>query len=646
MADSIEKTPREIGEKEKGILDGFIKYKTHRQKVWDPIAAKCEKFVYGDQWSTEHKTKLKKEGRAPSVFNQVLPAIDAISGHHIRNTVDLVAKPVDKHGDIILADILTTVIKNVEWQNGVTSERRFQVFDGLTTGIGVKEIWLENDLELQNVIRVAQDSPWHWYFDPRMQKYDLRDCKKIYKEVWMSLEEIRTIYGDEVADKLHMPESENDLSNMPEYSVKPSWDSNSTDYGNSRFDGVNDYDFNQKLLQGGYDPEQGLFRVLEEYEKKYDRIELYWDDIQKRVISVDELPKEVRKELKGRTKSMRKGYIKLTTLIADSVIAQETDIRSKKNEDVEFYDLINVYFAYWMNGKYFGAVENLLYPQEDVNKHFSQILNILNSYANSGLDYEESALVNPEDEARLPDLLAQTGAARKWADGALTGGKVRPIQPHEAPQTLFTLVGLKEEAIRYISSTPQSFQGNSQRGESGRARQSDIDQASMKQLGLIENFRETQRLEGKAYLYWIQNYYNSEMLLRIVGDEYEKNSQEVMINMQYYDKIINDVSIGRYDITLEHEARTQSERERNRFMLIELSNTVPQYADLIAEEVLMLSDVPQKDKLLAKWQQRQQLIQQQMMMGGQPAQNTARGPIQSAPRPERGPRRMPQVMGG
>ncbi len=641
--------PRVLGEKEKAVLEGFLRYKLHREKTWDKIARRCEAFYYGDQWSGEHKNKLQEQRRAPSVFNHILPVVDSIVGHQIQNRVDLVAKPVDRFGDVILADILTSIIKNIEWRNGVSLERRFQFLDGIVSGVGVKEIWLENDLDLQNVVRVEQKANRHYYFDPRMEKYDMRDQRKMYKEVWMSREDIELTYGKEVAKKIKMPEKADELPELPVVEAKPTWDASSNDYGNLD-NGINDSEFTKKMLEAGYDSEAGLYRVVEEYKKEYERIELFIDPATNTPVRLDEMPEEFRKSMKGLTKTVVKSYIKLTTVIADSVVAVEADIKSKKNQDVEFFHLFNVYFPYWLNGKYWGAVENLLYPQEDINKHYSQIIHILNSYANSGLDYEEGALADPNDEMRLPDLLAQNGTAIKWAEGALTGGKVRPRQPHEAPQTLFTLVAQKGELTRYVSSTPLAFQGNSKRGESGRAREADIGQASMKQLGLIDNFRETQRLEGKAYLYWIQNYYKSEMLIRVVGDEYGRGMQEIMLNMQYFDRIINDVSIGVYDITLEHEQMTQSERQRNLWMLNEMARSNPQYADIISKYQMMLSDTPYKEKILQEWEQRQQmLIQQQQiaMMQGQPGiirPPINRGPIQTAPRPGSGTRRMPVQM--
>lgn len=631
-------TPQ-VDDKAKRVIQGFNEYRTARERTWEKIAKKAARFYWGDQWSAEAKHKLTSQKRAPTVFNQILPVVDMIVGHQIQNRVDLVAKPVDKDGDVILADILTSTIKNIEWQNNSTFERRFQFLDGVATGIGVKEVWMEPDDDLQPLIRVEQKSPWHYYLDPKVEKYDYRDGHKIYKEAWMSPREVALNFGAKVARQLSFPDQRTE--EYPSNTVPATWDKNPSDYGNRR-DSADD-SADDEWMRRGYDVKNRLVRVIEEYEKIFERVEMIYDSTTSKGVRLDTLSPMEQELLQGEAIPVVNSYIRLTTIVGDSVVAQERPIRSKKGRSVEFYHLFNLYFPYWLNGKYWGVIENLMYPQEDINKHYSQIIHILNSFANSGLFYETDAM-SETVKAELEDKLATNGVAIELEEGGL--GKIREIQRHEPPQALFNLTASKTELTKYIASVPDSFQGIAKRAQSGRAKEAEVNQASVKLLGVIENFRETQRLEGKACLWWVQNFYTSERLIRVLGTGNDRDMQEVELNKVAFGQIFNDVSIGKYDITLEFEGKTQSERERNKFMLIELSNTVPQYADIIAEEVLELSDSPRKERILQKWQERQQMIQQQAMAqaGGGAFGEPATGPIQSAPRPGRGPRRMPAGM--
>lgn len=618
----------------KEVMDDFAIYQTYRQRTWEKIARKCEKFYYGDQWSAGDKQVMYDQKRAPAVFNNVLPVIDLIVGYQVSTRVDLAAKPVDKHGDVILADIITSVIKNIEWINNSGFECRFQFLDGLVAGFGIKENWIEPDADLQPVIRTEQKSPWHFYLDPGFEKYDYRDAKKLFKETWMSKEDIELTFGKKVAKQVQFPESR--LGQIAIMDTPSRWDRNSDDYGNRSSPGG---DFDSEATRTGYDMKRNLVRVIEQYEKKYDRVEMYFDPETHTAKMVDELTEMEQDLVQDSIIPMVVGYIRMTTVIGNSIVAQDKEIKSKKSGNVEFYHLFNMYFPYWLNGKYWGVIENLIYPQQDVNKHYQQIIHILNSYANSGLYYEEGAMA-PEDEAGLEDRLARTGAAIKLAEGGLA--KIKEIDRHEAPQTLFSLVGLKAEMMKYISAAQDAIQGQSRRAQSGKAKESEVTQSAMKLQGIVDNFRETQKLEGKADIWWIQNFYTGERMVRVLGDEYGQDMQSIELNKSMFGELFNDVTIGRYDITLEFEGKTQSERDRIKYLLVELSNTVPQYADIIAKYVLQYSDMPQKEKILQEFEQRQQLMQQQaqqaLATGQPPVQfgGKARGGIQGAPRPGRG----------
>jgi hypothetical protein len=214
------------------------------------------------------------------------------------------------------------------------------------------------------------------------------------------------------------------------------------------------------------------------------------------------------------------------------------------------------------------------------------------------------------------------------------------LSPHDAPQTYAYLIASEKDDVKYISGANDAIQGISKRAQSGRAKQSEIEQSAVRLQNIVHNFRKTQKLCGKAIVWWIQNYFTEEKLIRVMGDESMGTQEEIVINKRAFGQIFNDVTMGEYDISLEYEGRTQSERERNKFMLVELSNTVPQYADIISKWVLKLSDVPQKDDLLREFEMRQQMIQQQMSMGAMPQQGNQPQNV----RPSRGVRRQPATM--
>lgn len=618
-----------IDEKAMKILENFAMYKGERARVWDKIAGKAYRFYWGDQWSLEDKNIMLSRKRAPAVFNHIMPTIDLIVGHQIQTRVDLVAKPVDRFADPIMADVLSSVIKNIEWMNNATLERRFQFLDGLISGFGALEMWYDFDRDLEGELRVKQLSPWHFYLDPDFEKYDYTDARMVFKETWMHPDDALIVYGKSVMNQVRIPDVDGIYG--PTVNAPPSWDAASNDYGNR------DVEWDEEEAhRTGYDKHGKRIRILEMYTIEHERVEYVYDPRDGMVKSIDDFPEITRGSLKSRSFKRNERHVHLKTLVGDSVIAVNQAIRA-----TEFNQVFNFYFPYFVNGKYWGAVENLFYPQEDINAHYSTIIHIVSSLANSGILYEDGAFPT-EIEDDLEELLAINGTAIKLNEGGLA--KIKEREKHEAPVTFQNMIASKGELVKFISGAHDAIAGQAQRQESGRAKEALINQSAMKLTGIIDNFRESQRLCGKAYLEWIRNYYTEPRLVRILGIDGNRNMQEVELNKQAFGKIFNDVSIGKYDVTLDFEGKTQSERERNARLLVELANTVPQFADIIGRLVLEHQAIPFKDQILAEWAQRQQQLQQAQQMAAMQGQTTtqaggARGGIQGAPRPSSGPRR-------
>lgn len=621
------------------IYQDFLMYKKcKKRRDWEQMGEKAARYYYGDQWGSSDKAKLHRQRRAPAVFNRVLPAIDLLVGHQIQGRVDLVARPVDEYSDVEIASFITAAIKNIETSNNATFERRWQFLDGLITGIGVKEIYWDTSENIDGETKVAQGAPWHYYLDPQTEKYQYTDAHKLFKETWMDIKtDVKRIYGKKVVDMLGVPTKEM-ITEFTTIQARSTWDDNNTDYDNRDMGAFESDD--EMLMNYGYDMKRGKVRIVEQYEMVYETVDVVYDMQTKQIRRLDEVLEEERDLFKDFSIPRTFKNVHLTTLIGMDLIVQDVDL-----QETEFYQLFNFYYPYWFNGKIMGVIENLMYPQDEINKRHSQILHILNSFANTGMFYETGAFPN-HVLAELDDLIAQNGATIEVNEGTISQGKIKQIEPHDIPHTLQAIILNEKEDIKDISAASDAISGISQRAQSGAAKDREINQSAVKLLGIIDNFRETQRLEGKAYLHYIQTYWTEERMIRVLGDEGDMQTLE--FNKRLFDKIFNDVTIGKYDISLEFEGKTQSERDRNKGMLIELSKTVPEYAPLIAEEIIRLSDVPQKTKLIQKMeQQRQQqaMMQQQMaQMGMQQPNTTRRGPIQSAIRPSRGMKRTPAMV--
>lgn len=616
---------------------GYKSYKTHRNTSgWDSNAKKSENFYFGDQWDSGTKRMLSSQRRPFSVFNMILPAVDSLIGHHIETRVDMVAKAIDRFADPYIAKFLTQTFKYIENLNDVPFERKAQFIDGLITGIGVKENWHEEDVIGEGKIKVEQKSPWNFYLDPNFKRYDYSDAQRLYRDSWLTKKQIEVTYGKEIAKDIQIPDRET-LKEYPLHLIEKGYNEN-TDYGNISGT-MSEAPIDDQMYEMGYDIQGNLIRVIEEYEKRWEEVEYYFNPETSKWDKVDMLTDEEKELVKNLTIKKYEPHIHITTIIGIKVVQDEA------LEATEFYHIFNFFFPYFVNGKYMGVIENLWYPQEEINKRHSTIVHILTSIGNSGIFFTDEAFSKATEED-IATKLAKTGWAIK-VDSLYDNQNRKTIEQREPPQVpdIYTrLIEMEKENIKYIPGALDQLQGIGRRKESGVAKRTEIERGITRLSGMIENFFKTQRLEGKAYIWWIQNKFTEEKMIRIYGDKIGDTEEEIVLNRRAMGQIANDVTIGEYDVVIAFEGRTRTEREHTYWKLIELANTTPQYADIIGEIVLDYFDLPEKDKIKQKWVERQQILAQERMMGMMPQQSPNRGPITTATRPSRGPRREPQKL--
>jgi hypothetical protein len=555
----------------------------------------------------------------------------------IQQQAELVAKPVDRFTDPALASIMTAVIKNIQEFNDGDFQSKQQFTDGIICGLGVKEIFPDVEETIEGDIRSVQDSPWHYYLDPRFEKYDYSDGRTVDKEIWMTHEEIEQTYGKKVLKQLPARAEFSEIELLTER-VRQSFDVSTNDYGDrDLFFGGEINTHQDSLLRHGFDFNNKTIRIIEHYEMMHEKEKIFFNSSTSETIRFDDMSEEEQELIRDLTVERKTKHIRLTTVVGGTVLAEDVDL-----EATEFHQLFNFYFPWFLNGKYWGIVENLFDPQDEINYKHSTMNHILATHDNSGVYYEEEA-VDPDQEAGLKNELGQTGMATKVLDV----DKIKEKQVKDVPPSMWRDMEFSHQFIKHESGASDAIAGTVPRQQSGRAKQQEIAQSAVKLAPIIDNLHKSMKLEGLAFIHWIQNFYAEERVIRIMGTPQGGAPEELIINSPAFGQIFNDTSIGKYDITLEFEGKTQSERERTKFFLTELANTVPQFADIIAMQVLQYSELPQKEAIIAQFQQRQQQIAQQAAQeGGAPQGGGGRGPIQSAPRPSQGPRRQSVAAGG
>lgn len=617
------------------VYDNYQRAKAYRSRIgWDKKAHESVDYFFGDQWTDDEKRELALSRRAPAVFNMILPVVDTITGNHIEGRADLIAKPVDQYTDPELADMTTGVIKNIEQTNDVVYIERDQFMDGMFTGIGIKEMNYNEDSGINGKLDVFQTFSWDIFLDPSFTKYDYSDGNILIKRKWLSEKDVKRIYGKKVADKINF-DSQSIREAIPEQIASSTWDDNVTDYDNRTGRTPLSDRFDEYAVRYGYDPKNRMVLALEQYEHEWEEVE-YYMDADGQWQNADVLSEEEYAFVEDMIVKKQEQYVRITTIVG-MVLAED-----KKTDVPHINKMFNLFFPYFYRGKYMGIIDNLKYPQDEINKEHSTIIHILNSMANNGVFYQEGAF-DEETEASLETELAKNGTAIKMAQMYDDSGHPMYVERSgtQVQPEFERIIARGKEDIKYIGAAFDNMQGRSERRESGAAKRIEVERASLRMAGIQDNFFRSKKMAGRAYVWWIQNRYTDERVIRIMGERPGEQDLQITINHDAMGTMFNDMTIGEYDLVLEFEGKTVSERERWYYRMIELANVVPMYAPILGREVMRNSGLPKAEEIVNEMVQMQQQ-QQQMAAAGANIPNRG-GPITSAPRPSRGPRRQPQA---
>jgi hypothetical protein len=182
------------------------------------------------------------------------------------------------------------------------------------------------------------------------------------------------------------------------------------------------------------------------------------------------------------------------TAIADNV---------RLHDDWSPYEHFTVvpYFPYFRRGQTVGLVENLLGPQEMLNKISSQELHVVNTTANSGWKVKTGSLKNMTIE-ELETRGAETGLVIEADDVA----NIEKIQPNQTPQGLDRVSYKAEEHIKTISGVSDYQTGQAREDVSAKAVQLNQSRGMVNLAKPMDNLQRSDYIIARNVLDLVQAY--------------------------------------------------------------------------------------------------------------------------------------------
>ena len=579
---------------------------------WVDDADKYDSFYTGDQWDSADLSILREEGRPALTINKILPTISAWIGEQTSRRADIKFKP-KKDGAAAFA--LTKLSMAVDDANNYHWLETEYFTDGCITDRGYIRVLINTDSNIAGDIVYKVLNPRQVLLDPTARGYDPKGWREWTYVDWVSMDEIKATYGDEVAGKV----KDIAATETGTYGI------DSVILEEHRFGDANKAAASSWTLQAGAHEGESIkkVRIITREYKRFERVPHFVDYNTSDVRRVPETWDEER--VASFAEQMELGIVmRVASQIYITVSVDKTVLHHSKSPYKTFS--IIPYFPYFRRGKPFGVVRNLISPQEQINKLESQELHIVNTTANSGWMLESGSLVNMSAD-ELREQGAKSGIVLEYAQDR---DKPEKIQPNTVPTGIDRISAKASNHIKEISSISDSVLGMDSPEVSGVAIRMKQNRGNVQIAGPMDNLARTRSMLAYKKLELIQQFYTEERVIQYTDmTDPEAPDQELMLNqIDAAGDIINDVTIGTYEVVV-GTAPARDVFEESQFAeALELRNAgvaIPddvvvahsslENKDDIAERVREASGQgTPSDEEIAMMQMQQQLNQQMQMI--------------------------------
>lgn len=559
---------------------------------WRDEAREDFEFVAGQQWSEADKDAFRESGRPAITINRIKPLINVLLGYQMLNRYDIDFLPrTSDDGD--LCKVRKGVTKYIMDTCGYDDQESMAFLDAAIGGIGWFDVGYKFDPEIgDGEAHITREDPFGIYPDPEAHKPDFSDAKYICRAKWVDKDELKTVY----------PEHADDI------------DAQCAVYDKAEKQEIADTDplWYRKDLQ--------KVRLVECWYKVRQPKSFYF------LTDGSTVPQsEVRVEmfLSGQIAGEKTVYVNAVKVCVfmDRILLEDID-SPYKHGDFPFVPIVCFHFGH--DDIPAGFVRDLKDPQREINRRRIQGLHILNVTGNGGGFIEEDAM----SEAQFNDFKkngAIPGHFTKVRPGTISQSKIMERSIANPPAALINAEAQATSDLTAISGINEALMGTDIPAQSsGRAIELKQKQAITHIAPMFDHLRKAKK--KIAYLLWgkrghkgiIPQYYTDDKIYRVEG---ENGQQFVHVNQQVMQQdprtgqvihqILNDLSIGEFDIVVSDTGASTTQRQAQMWSLVDAVQKLGVPGDLVFDIILDLSDLPNKADIKQRWQQRQQAGQQQ-----------------------------------
>lgn len=547
----------------------------YKDSYFQKMAKEDSDFKNGEQWTKEEKHILEEELRPVLTFNLTKSSCDLIMGMNEDNKIVHRASPFEPT-DAFLCDVLNDLSDYVVQSNNFDEEQDGALESAVVCGRGWVAIDFQPDPKRFGEIQMTEiDVPVHEvHFDPSARRPTLEDASFIVWDRWMTQEDFKIRFPNvtqkKMNDMLELGSNFSATTDPLNEDGIPVSDSESTDYDREI---GSDIDF--------YDRGRNMLRVVHmeywEYYKKYFAFN-------PEVGSFVEIPAIPTAEQKEKFRETFKEEMTIETMFDKRVrwlqfIGDEILYDDLSPLPFDGFSLVPV-IAYRDTSKrtnnHYGVVRLIKDPQREVNKRWSQALNMLNQQVQPGVYAETDAFVDEQQASqsmKVPGEITWTNA------GAITGGKIKERTVPAFPNAPMQMEQFSQDIIKKITGiNPDLLGQDSGRQEPGVVVRMRQQQGMTLLKPLFRNFNFAKQELFKRQLAIIMTYMPDQQILRVLGQNDRYQIQEdgsIVDTATNMVADLRDVRNLEYNVIAEPSSANVSKRMLELEALLQMQERIP-----------------------------------------------------------------------
>jgi len=597
----------------------------NRDSAWQRDARGDFEFYTGEgQWSSDEKAILEEELRPVLTFNLTKSQVDLVIGMSEENKTIPRATPVDP-SDGFLAEVLNDAIDWIRDTEDFDAEESAALESATICGRGYVAVdFVPDPKRFGEIIMkeiVVPVSEVH--VDPSARRPGWDDAAAVYWDRWLTKEDFKMKFPK--VSNLKVEQMANEVDTFG--TVMLSGDSVQSAFEPEVDFESDDSDYDDPLDMRFFDRTNNQIRVVHmEYWETFKRYFIYREETGK----FEEVPQDLK------LSDVKKQY--LQEYGQPATVESLTDKRVRwfifTGKEILYDDVSPLPYPGFSimplmafrdvsqrTANHFGLVRLIRDPQKEINKRWSQALNLLNQQVQPGVFAETEAFVN---EKQAEQSMRTAGAITYINPGAISAGRIKERTVPNFPNAPMQMEQFSQDILKKITGINPDLLGQDRgRQEPGVVVRLRQQQGVMLLKPLFRNFNNMKKALFKRHLAIVMAYMPDEQILRILGqtDRYVIDKNGIITDKLTQNQAnIRDVRNLEYNIIGEEAPGNMTKRMLELSAFLEMQQQgLPVPPDMIIEKM----DIAETDK--TKWlqyienQMKQQEQQQQEMMAAQMA---------------------------